>query len=142
MSSLTLERACRIISAALEKGAELKLKPLSVAVVDAGGHLVAFQRQDHASFGRLQIAQGKAAGALALGVSSRKIADMAVERPWFVDALAASAPHPLIPAAGGVIIVDDAGRPVGAVGVTGDTSDNDEACALAGVAAAGLIAQQ
>ncbi|UZW57054.1 heme-binding protein [Sphingobium sp. JS3065] len=141
MSQLTLERANHVISAALEKGAELKLKPLSVAVVDAGGHLIAFQRQDQASFGRLQIAQGKAAGALALGVSSRKVGDMAIERPWFIDAFAASAPHAIIPAAGGVILVGPDGAVIGAVGVTGDTSDNDEACALAGIAAAGLTAQ-
>lgn len=141
MSHITLDHANSIIAAAFAKGKELSLKPLSVAVVDAGGHLIAFQRQDDASFARLQIALGKAAGALALGVSSRKVGDMAVERPWFVGAFASSAPFPVVPAAGGVIIVDDAGKSVGAVGVTGDTSDNDELCALAGIAAAGLEAQ-
>lgn len=141
MSHITLDHANSIIAAAFAKGKDLSLKPLSVAVVDAGGHLIAFQRQDDASFARLQIALGKAAGALALGVSSRKVGDMAVERPWFVGAFASSAPCPIIPAAGGVIIVDDAGKSVGAVGVTGDTSDNDELCALAGIAAAGLEAQ-
>ncbi|MDE2442548.1 MAG: heme-binding protein, partial [Betaproteobacteria bacterium] len=79
--------------------------------------------------------------ALALGVSSRTVGDMAVERPWFVGAFAASAPHAVIPAAGGLIVVDEAGAPIGAVGVTGDTSDNDEACALAGIAAAALAVQ-
>ncbi|HUD90245.1 GlcG/HbpS family heme-binding protein [Sphingobium sp.] len=141
MNRISLGQANSIIAAAFAKGAELALKPLSVAVLDAGGHLIAFQRQDGASFGRLQIAQGKAAGALALGVSSRKVGDMAVERPWFVGAMAASAPHPVIPAAGGVIVVDEAGEPLGAVGVTGDTSDNDEIASLAGIAAAGLAAQ-
>ena len=141
MTHITLDQANRIIAGAFAKGAELSLNPLSVAVVDAGGHVIAFQRQDGASFGRLQIAQGKAAGALALGVSSRKVGDMAVERPWFIGALAASAPHPLIPAAGGVILVDGEGRPIGAVGVTGDSSDNDELCTLAGITAAGLRAQ-
>lgn len=141
MNHIMLEQANIVIEAALAKGAELGLKPLSVAVVDAGGHVIAFQRQDQASFARFQIAQGKAAGALALGVSSRQIGDMAIERPWFINALATSAPHALIPAAGGIIIVDAAGNPIGAVGVTGDTSDNDEKCAIAGIEAAGLKVQ-
>lgn len=138
---IDLQQANAVIAGAFAEGARLSLKPLAVAIVDAGGHLIAFQRQDGASFGRLQIAQGKAAGALALGVSSRKVSDMAIERPWFVDAFAASAPHAVIPAPGGIIITDRDGAPLGAVGVTGDTSDNDEACALAGIAAAGLTAQ-
>ena len=83
----------------------------------------------------------KAAGALSIGVSSRKIAEMATERPAFVASLSGLAGHGTVPAAGGVIIVDDEDRPIGAVGITGDTSDNDEACALAGLAAAGLKAQ-
>lgn len=141
MSRITLEEANRAIAGAFAEGRALKLKPLSVAVVDAGGHLIAFQRGEGASFARAQIAQGKAAGALAIGASSRKLGEMAVERPWFIGAFAASAPHPVIPAAGGVIVVDDAGAPIGAVGVTGDTSDNDELAALAGIAAAGLRAQ-
>ena len=141
MSQITLSQANAIIAGALAKGADAGFKPLSVAVVDAGGHLIAFQRGDGASFARAQIATGKAAGALALGVSSRKLGAMAEERPWFVGAFAASAPHPVIPAAGGVIIVDASGASIGAVGVTGDTSDNDEIAALAGIAAAGLAAQ-
>lgn len=142
MHRLTLDQANTIIAGAFAKGEALGLKPLSVAVVDAGGHMMAFQRDDRASYGRLQIAQGKAAGALMLGVSSRKIGDMAVERPWFIGALAASAAHPVIPAAGGVIVNSSDGIAIGAVGVTGDTSDNDELCALAGISAAGLVAQE
>ena len=141
MAQITLSQANAIIAGALAKGADAGFKPLSVAVVDPGGHLIAFQRADGASFGRLQIAMGKAAGALAIGASSRKIGEMAVERPWFVGAFAAGAPHPVIPAAGGVIVVSEGGAPIGAVGVTGDTSDNDEIAALAGIAAAGLKAQ-
>jgi uncharacterized protein GlcG (DUF336 family) len=141
MNRLTLENANGIIDAALAKGAELGLKPLSVAVLDAGGHLIAFQRQNGASTLRPEIAMGKASGALALGVSSRRIGDMAAERPSFVASLGPIAPHGVVPAAGGVIVLGDDGLPVGAVGVTGDTSDNDEACALAGIAAAGLIVQ-
>jgi uncharacterized protein GlcG (DUF336 family) len=137
---ITLDQANRVIAAAFAKGAELKLKPLSVAVLDAGGHAIAFQRQDGSSTLRFAIAAGKAGGALALGMSSRRIADMAAERPTFVAAINGLSPQGIVPAAGGVIVVDGEGRPIGAVGVTGDTSDNDELCALAGIAAAGLRA--
>ena len=139
MTRLTLDQANRIIAAALDKGREMKLKPLSVAVLDAGGHLIAFQRSDGASNMRAQIAIGKASGALALGVSSRAIGAMAAERPSFVASLNPIAQAGIIPAAGGVLIAGEGGA-IGAVGITGDTSDNDEACALAGLAAAGLSA--
>lgn len=138
---LTLDRANAVIAGAFAKASALGLKPLTVAVLDAGGHLLAFQRQDGSSNARPQIAAGKAAGALALGMSSRKIAEMAAERPSFVASLVGIASQGLVPAAGGIIVVDEAGAPAGAVGITGDTSDNDEACALAGIAAAGLVAQ-
>ena len=141
MTRITLENANSIIAAAFAKGGALALKPLSVSVLDAGGHMIAFQRQDGASTLRPQIATAKASGALALGVSSRKIGDMAAERPTFVGSLGAIAPHGVVPAAGGVIVVGADGLPIGAVGVTGDLSDNDEICALAGIAAAGLTAQ-
>lgn len=137
---ITLDQANKIIAAAFAKGKELNLKPLSVVVVDAGGHVQAFQRQDGASSMRLGIALGKAAGALALGVSSRKIGEMAVERPAFVTAISGIPPHGLVPAAGGVIVKGSDGFAIGAVGITGDTSDNDEICTLAGIAAAGLTA--
>jgi uncharacterized protein GlcG (DUF336 family) len=142
MTRLTLDQANVIIAGAFGKGVELGLKPLSVAVLDAGGHLVAFQRQDGASMLRPQIATAKASGALALGVSSRKIGDMAAERPTFVASLGSLSSQGVVPAAGGVILVDPEGAPIGAVGITGDTSDNDETCALAGIAAAALTAQQ
>lgn len=138
---ITLTQANRIIAAAFGKGEELGLKPLSVAVLDAGSHLQAFQRQDGASTLRLAIASGKAGGALALGISSRKIANMAVERPAFLASLGQLAPTGVVPAAGGVIVIDADSRPIGAVGVTGDTSDSDELFAPAGIAAAGLAAQ-
>jgi uncharacterized protein GlcG (DUF336 family) len=141
MSRITLEQANRLIAAALAEGQSRGFKPLTIAVLDAGGHLIALQRQDRASTLRPLIAQSKASGALAIGVSSRKIADMAAERPSFVASLGAIAPHGVTPAAGGLIVVGEDGLPIGAVGVTGDTSDNDEICALAGIAAAGLIAQ-
>ncbi|RKF22458.1 heme-binding protein [Altericroceibacterium spongiae] len=142
MSRLTLAQANTIIAAALERGAEIGLKPLSVAVLDPGGHLIAFQRQDGASTLRPEIATAKAAGALGLGVSSRTIGEMAADRPSFIGSLGPISPKGVLPAAGGVIIVDGEGLPIGAVGITGDTSDNDEDCALAGIAAAGLTPQE
>ena len=141
MNRITLDQANRIIAGALLKGAELKFKPLSVVVLDPGGHVIAFQRQDGASTMRFQIASGKASGALALGISSRKIGEMAVQRPSFVASLGAMAQNGVIPAAGGVIVMEG-GDILGAVGVTGDSSDNDETCALAGIAAAGFKAQE
>lgn len=138
MPGITLETANQIISAVFAEGAALGLKPLSVAILDAGGHLIAFQRQDGASLLRAQIAIGKAGGALALGVSSRAIGTMAAERPSFVASLGSISPWGVIPAAGGVIAADQQGAIVGAIGVTGDTSDNDEICALAALAATNL----
>ena len=135
MTHLTLDIAHRIIEGAFARGSELNLKPLTVAVLDAGGHLLALQRQDGSSNLRPEIAIGKASGALALGVSSRKIGEMAIERPTFIGALGPIAQRGVIPAAGGLIIVDKEGGAIGAVGVTGDLSDNDELCALAGIAA-------
>ena len=138
MTAITLDQANAIIAAGLAKGSELGFQPLAIAVLDPGGHLLAFQRQDGATTLRVQIAAAKAGGALGLGVSSRRIGEMAAERPAFIASLGPISPHGVVPAAGGVIVADDAGRPLGAVGVTGDTSDNDEMCALAGIAAAGL----
>ena len=133
-----LDKANTIINTAFAKAKEAGMRPLSCVVVDAGGHVIAFQRQDGTSFLRLEIARGKAAGALALGVNSRRIGEMAAERPAFIGALAHLAPGGLLPVAGGIIIKGPDGLPIGAVGVTGDTSDNDEVAALAGIAAAGL----
>ena len=135
---LTLAQANAIIEAAFAKGAELGLKPLTVVVLDPGGHMVAAQRQDGTSNVRVKLAAGKAGGALALGVSSRKIGEMAVDRPHFVASLHGMAEGGLVPVAGGVIAADADGTILGAVGVTGDSSDNDAACALAGIESAGL----
>lgn len=138
---ITLAQAQTIITAALAKGREMGLKPLTVAVLDPGGVAIALAREDGSSNLRPQIAAAKASGALGLGLSSRKIAEMAAERPTFIATLAPLSPQGLVPAAGGVIVVDESGKVLGAVGITGDLSDNDEACALAGIAAAGLRAQ-
>ena len=141
MSAISLEQANTIITAALEEGRRVGLKPLTVSVHDAGGHLIAAQRQDGSSNLRPKVAAGKAVGALALGVSSRTIGAMAAERPSFVASLSGLCEVGPIPVAGGVIVVNADGEIIGAVGVTGDTSDNDEACALVGIKAAGLTAQ-
>ena len=135
---ISLDQANTIITTAFATGKEAGMRPLSCVVVDAGGHVIAFQHQDGTSFLRMEIARGKAAGALALGVNSRRIGEMAAERPAFIGALAHLAPGGLLPVAGGMIVKGPDGLPIGAVGVTGDTSDNDEVAALAGIAAAGL----
>jgi uncharacterized protein GlcG (DUF336 family) len=140
MNRLNLAQANTLIEAAFAKRAELGLKPLTVTIHDPGGHLIACQRQDGASTMRVKLASGKASGALALGVSSRKIGDMALERPHFIAAVDTMAEGGMVPAAGGVIIADADGTILGAIGVTGDTSDNDEACALAAIESAGLRA--
>lgn len=137
---INLEQARTLIAAARAKGREMALNPLTVVVLDAGGHLVAMEREDGSAYGRPDIAAGKAAGALAMGTSSRKLGDIAAERPQFMAALSASWNGKLIPAAGGVLIRDASGALLGGVGVSGDLSDRDEEAAMAGVAAAGLMA--
>jgi len=138
MSALTLAQASLIVDKALEHGRSQKLKPLAVAVLDAGGHLVAFKREDHASLLRPQIAEGKAWSVLGMGFGGREFARRATTGPLFLTALMAASNGRIIPVPGGVLIRDGAGTIIGAVGITGDTSDNDEACAVAGVKAAGL----
>jgi uncharacterized protein GlcG (DUF336 family) len=138
MHRLSLTQANALIEATFAKGAELSLKPLTVTIHDPGGHLIACQRQDGASNMRVKLAGGKASGALALGVSSRTIGEMALERPHFVAAVDTMAEGGMVPAAGGVIVCDGDGTILGAIGVTGDTSDNDEACALAAIEQTGL----
>lgn len=140
MTRISLEQAQTVITGALKEARALGLKPISVAVLDAGGHMIAFAREDGSSNLRPQIATAKASGALALGVSSRTIGEMAIERPTFINAAAGLNPAGIVPAAGGVLVKDADGVVIGAVGVTGDTSDNDERAALAGIAAAGLAA--
>ena len=130
---LDLQTANRMVAVALAEGRKRALRPLSVAILDAGGHLLAFQREDGSSILRPEIAMGKAASALALGVSSREIAKMAADRPAFIQALSGIAPKGLIPAAGGVLVRDAESRVIGAIGVTGDISEEDEACALAAI---------
>lgn len=140
MTDLSLAAARTIIDAAFAKGAELKLRPLGVSVLDAGGHLVAFQRQDGASFLRPQMSAGKAYGALAIGMGGRKVEAFARDRPHLMAGVSDVSGSKVLPVVGGVLIRDDAGAIVGAVGISGDSSDNDEAAAIAGIEAAGLTA--
>ncbi len=123
------------------KAAELATRPLAAAVVDSGGHIIAVQRQDGASTLRPDIAIAKAAGALSLGLSSRTIAELAGSNGPAIAAVGAIAPRGMVPSPGGIIIVDAAGHRIGAAAASGDTGDNDEACVLAGIAAAGLSVQ-
>jgi uncharacterized protein GlcG (DUF336 family) len=136
--ALTINMARSIVDAALAKSKELGLKPLAVAVFDERGCLRAFLSQDGTSLLRGEVAQGKAYGALALGMGSRAIFKRAQEQPFFVDAVNSLAQGKIIPVPGGVLMRDKSGVLVGAIGISGDTSDNDETCAMAGVAAAGL----
>ncbi|MFP3921075.1 MAG: GlcG/HbpS family heme-binding protein [Dichotomicrobium sp.] len=140
MSELTRDAARTIIETAFAKGRELGLKPLAVAILDAGGHLKAFEREDGTSFLRPKIAFGKAYGSIALGAGSRALHNRAEQQAYFINAVNALADGNLVPVAGGVVIRDAQGAAIGAVGVTGDTSENDEACALAGIEAAGFKA--
>jgi uncharacterized protein GlcG (DUF336 family) len=136
---ITLDQARTLIAATRSKGRAMSLNPLTIVILDSGGHLVAMEREDGSGYGRPDVASGKAAGALAMGVSSRKLGDMAADRPQFMAALSAAWNGRLIPAAGGVLVKDDAGNLLGAIGVSGDLSDKDEEAAFAGVAAAGLV---
>jgi uncharacterized protein GlcG (DUF336 family) len=138
--TMTLDIARRILDAALEKSVALALKPLAIAVLDARGCLVSFAAQDGTSLMRGDVARGKAYGALALGMGSRAIFKRAQEQAFFVDAVNTLAQGAIVPVPGGVLIRDAAGGLVGAVGISGDTSDNDELCAFAGIEAVGLKA--
>jgi uncharacterized protein GlcG (DUF336 family) len=137
---LTLAKARRILSVALKAGREMDLKPLAVVVLDAGGHVKAFEREDGASPMRFEVARGKAYGAVAMGLGSRALMARAERQPYFVDALNGAAEGKLIPVPGGVLIKTAKGEILGAVGVTGDVSDNDEAVAVKGIEAAGFLA--
>jgi uncharacterized protein GlcG (DUF336 family) len=138
MLPLTLAQASTIVDVALKTGREHKFQPLSVAVLDAGGHLVAFKREDKSGILRFDIAFGKAWGALGMGLGSRTLAGRAPKQPAFYTALAAVSGGRLVPGPAGVLIRDKDGDVIGAVGISGDTADNDEICAIAGVQAAGL----
>jgi len=133
MTTLTLAQANRIIDGALAKAHQLGTKPLTVAVLDAGGHLLAFQRQDRSSLLRPQIAQAKAWGAVGMGMGGRALAERAASHPAFMAALGDISGGRVAPVPGGLVIHDAQGLVLGAVGISGDLPDHDEACAIAGV---------
>ena len=139
--TLTLRRCRNIIRKALEHGKEQGFKPLSVIVLDAGGHVLAFEREDGASPGRYGIAHGKAYGAVMLGMAGTAQMARAEQQAYFIAAANGVYGGALVPVPGGVLVRDKKGAVIGAVGVTGDTSDNDAAAAEAGIAAAGLTAE-
>jgi uncharacterized protein GlcG (DUF336 family) len=137
MPQLTLKDAATIVDKALEHGRAKNFKPLTVVVLDAGGHMVAMKREDRSSILRSEIAEGKAWGTLGMGFGGREFARRAQSGPLFLTALMAASNGRIVPAPGGVLI-RSSGEIVGAVGISGDTSENDEACAVAGIKAAGL----
>ena len=134
---LTLDQAQAIVAGALAEARRLNAKPLGVVALDAGGHFVALAREDGASLYRVEIARGKANAALGMGSDSRAIAERSAGNPNFFGSVAALVPGGLILSAGGVLIRSN-GTVIGAVGISGDTADIDEQCALAGIAAAGV----
>ena len=137
-SSLPLAAAEKIVDAALAEGVKHQMMPLTVVVLDSGGHTVAMKRQDGCGTMRTGVATGKAWGALGMGLPSRLIRDRLADRPAFQGALAAVSDGRFVPVPGGVLICDGEGYAIGAVGISGDTSDKDEFCGIEAVKAAGL----
>jgi uncharacterized protein GlcG (DUF336 family) len=140
MAIITLRKARTIIAKALAKGREAGMQPLSVCVLDAGGHLKAFEREDGASNGRFDIARGKASGALQMGLGSRALHKRAEQQAYFLLAVGKIFENGLVPVPGGVLVRDRKGEIIGAIGISGDNSDNDEIAAVAGIEAAGFAA--
>ncbi len=141
MASLSLRRARTIIRKTLEEGRKQEMKPLSVIVLDDGGNILAFEREDGAAPGRFSIAQAKAYGAVMLGMAGTAQMARAEAQAYFIAAANGAYGGQLIPVPGGILVRDAKGKIVAAVGVTGDTSDNDAAAGKAGVEAAGLSAE-
>lgn len=139
--SISLNKARTIVNKARAKGREMGLKPLSVVVLDAGGHVIAFEREDGASPGRFGIAHGKAYGAVMLGMAGTAQMARAEQQAYFMAAVNGVFGGQVVPVPGGVLVRDRRGAVLGAVGVTGDTSDNDAAAAIAGIEAARLVAE-
>lgn len=139
--TISLRKARTIIRKALEKGREMELKPLSVVVLDAGGHVQAFEREDGAAPGRFTIAHGKAYGSVMLGMAGTAQMARAEQQAYFMAAVNGAYGGSVIPVPGGVLLRGKKGEVIGAVGVTGDTSDNDAIAAMAGIEAAGLVGE-
>lgn len=138
MTCLDVEHAARLAAATLRHARNLGLRPLAAAVLNSAGHPLAVLRDEHASFLRPQIATGKARGCLGMGMGGRELARRAQAMPAFFDAINSLTDGEVIPVAGGVLLRDAEGRLLGALGVSGDTSDNDERCALLAIEEVGL----
>lgn len=141
MTEISANKARTIIRKALAKGDEMGLKPLSVVILDAGGHVKAFERSDGAAPGRFGIAHGKAYGSVMLGMAGTAQMARAEQQAYFMAAVNGVYGGQVVPVPGGVLVRDKRGSVIGAVGVTGDTSDNDVVAAMAGIEAAGLIGE-
>lgn len=139
--SINLETAKTITAGVRAVGRERGLKPLTVVVLDPGGHVISVEREDGASNNRFEIAYGKAYGALALGMGSRSLMARAEQQAYFINSAAAAIGGKLVPVPGGVLAKDETGTIIGCVGVSGDTSDNDELAAISGIECASLVAQ-
>ncbi len=140
METFKLAQANAIIDGAIAQRRRRNLSPLAVAVLDAGGHLVAFKREDGAGFLRFKIAYGKAWGALGMGFGTRELTERAAQFPVFFQTLSAVSQGRIIPSPGGVLIADKQRNVMGAAGISGDTGINDEHCAITGIEAVGLLA--
>lgn len=139
--SISLESAKSITAGVRAAAKENGLKPLTVVVLDTGGHVISVEREDGSANNRFEIAFGKAYGALALGMGSRSLMARAEQQPYFITSAAAAIGGRLVPVPGGVLVKDAAEVIVGCVGVSGDTSDNDELAAIAGIKSASLVPQ-
>lgn len=140
MAEITLSKARTIVRTALKRARDRDLKPIAVVVLDAGGHLKAFEREDGASFYRFRVAHGKAHGAIGMGLGSRALHARAESQAYFLTAVGTLDDTAVVPVPGGVLVRDRRGVIVGAVGISGDVSDADEAAAVAGIEAAGFTA--
>ncbi|CUJ86699.1 hypothetical protein RUE5091_00500 [Ruegeria denitrificans] len=139
--TISLRKARTIIRKTLEKGRGMELKPLSVVVLDAGGHVIAFEREDGAAPGRFAIAQGKAYGSVMLGMAGTAQMQRAEAQAYFMAAVNGVYGGQVVPVPGGILLRDRKGAVIGAVGVTGDTSDNDAVAGMTGVEGAGLTGE-
>jgi len=138
--TITLDAASTIVDSALAHARELGCPPMTVVVLDSGGHLQVFKREDGSGILRPQIALAKAYGCLGMGLGGRALAERAAAHSGFYTALTAISDGRIAPAAGGVLVRDAAGTVVGAVGISGDKPDRDEACAVVGIERVGLVA--
>jgi uncharacterized protein GlcG (DUF336 family) len=141
MTKITLNQADAIIAGVLAKAAEEGLKPMAVVVLDDGGHTVAYKRQDGSPMMRYETVVGKAYGSLGMGMNSRKLEALHERLPHFGESLMAMSQGKFVPVAGGMLIKNADGELLGAAGVSGDAADNDELTCIAGVEAAGLVAE-